>query len=107
MPPEESFQQFWSNYPKRVARKEAWKAWLKLKPDAELLDRILTALDWQVRQPDWTKANRQYMPYPASYLNAERWTDEPPCLVQADHVETHTEWRNRILAEARTDRLTH
>lgn len=73
-----NFARFWAAYPKRVAKKEARRAWAQIRPDALTVDRILTALAWQCQQPAWTKDDGQFVPYPASWLRAERWEDEAP-----------------------------
>lgn len=67
------FSLFWARYPRRVAKQDALKAWLKLKPSPELLSKILDALDWQCEL--WT--DPEYIPYPASWLRGHRWDDEP------------------------------
>ena len=41
------FDQFWAAYPKHVAKKPARRAWDKLHADADLLAKILAALEWQ------------------------------------------------------------
>lgn len=69
-----SFAAFWEAYPKKRNKGDAEKAWKKLHPP---LVTILAALDWQRQQPSWTKDGGQYVPYPASYLNAKGWEDEP------------------------------
>ena len=76
------FARFWNAYPKRVAKKEARKAWLEINPTPELVDRMVATLAWQAKSPAWMKDGYQYAPYPASWLRAERWTDEPPPQVQ-------------------------
>lgn len=70
---------FWNAYPSRVAKKEARKAWLEIDPSPELVDEMVSALDWQSAR--WTLQGYG-TPYPASWLRAERWTDEmpPPAL---------------------------
>jgi hypothetical protein len=73
-----TFDRFWEAYPRRVAKKEARKAWAQIEMTPELLERILKALAWQVKQPQWTKNDGEFVPYPASWLRAERWDDEPP-----------------------------
>ena len=52
----------------------AAKAWEKQKPD---IDQVLNALAWQTVQPNWTKDGGQYVPNPATYINQQRWLDEP------------------------------
>jgi hypothetical protein len=70
------FMKFWTWYPRRCAKKDARKAWAQLNPDAALVDRIVAALQWQVTAYEWNGAKAGYAPYPATWLNAERWTDE-------------------------------
>lgn len=68
----DGFAEFWSAYPKKVAKGDAEKAWKKHKPD---LDRCLAALDIAKRSLDWTKDGGQFIPYPATWLNGKRWED--------------------------------
>jgi anti-sigma-K factor RskA len=71
---DDSFALFWEKYPRKVNRLAAVKAWNKLRPSPELVARILEALEWQVDQWD----DPLYTPHASSYLNGERWNDEPP-----------------------------
>lgn len=71
------FARFWNAYPKRVSKKDARIAWFQLAPTSQAVDRMVAALEWQSKQPAWLKDGGQYIPYPASWLRAERWTDEP------------------------------
>lgn len=73
----DSFDRFWAEYPKKRAKGDARKAWHKLQPDATLVEAILTALAWQRVSADWIKDGGQFIPYPATWLNQERWDDEP------------------------------
>ncbi|TKJ34630.1 MAG: hypothetical protein CEE38_17310 [Planctomycetes bacterium B3_Pla] len=70
------FEDFWKVYPKRKAKAEAQKAWAKLKPSEELVQRIVEAVTIQTRSEDWLKDGGKYIPYPAKYLNGKRWEDE-------------------------------
>jgi hypothetical protein len=72
----ESFNAFWKTYPRKVAKEPARKAWLKIKPEAELVCRILGAVEAQSKTVDWIKESGKFIPYPASWLNAKRWEDE-------------------------------
>lgn len=70
-----TWETFWALYPRRVARRDAEKAWSRMS----LGDReaALTAL------PDWLRVWRargeiEYVPYPATWLNGARWEDELP-----------------------------
>lgn len=72
------FARFWDAYPKRVAKKDARLAWAQMQPSPQTVDKMLTSLAWQRLQPNWLRDGGQYIPYPASWLRAERWDDEPP-----------------------------
>lgn len=68
---------FWAAYKKRKSKKDAKRAWAQLNPSPALQREILSALEWQFRQFEWLKEDMQFAPLPATYLRAERWTDEP------------------------------
>lgn len=69
------FDAFWTLYPRHVAKKDARRAWDRI-PAAEH-DAILTALvGW--RRVWLRRAEIEYIPHPATWLNGERWTDELP-----------------------------
>src|SRR5574338_429918 len=70
------FCRFWDAYPKRVSKKDARKAWAEIQPTADTVALMIVALEWQREQPEWVKAGGQFIPYPASWLRAERWMDE-------------------------------
>lgn len=71
----EEFSQFWTAYPRKEAKAKALEAWNKNTPPIE---EVLAALKWQTKKDDWTKEGGKYIPMPATYLNARRWTDERP-----------------------------
>lgn len=77
MASDDDFARFWRAYPHRVGKGDAMKAWKALKPTAELVDVMLSALVWQVNQPSWVKDGGKFVPYPATWLRARRWEDEP------------------------------
>ena len=70
------FDEFWAAYPRKTGKGEAKKAWAKIRPDAELLQQILAAVEWQSKCDQWQRDNGQYIPYPATWLNQQRWEDE-------------------------------
>jgi hypothetical protein len=76
MPYNAGFTEFWTCYPRKVAKKTAQVAWAKLKPDNNLLQKMLAAIKDQKTCPQWTRDNGDSIPHPATWLNGERWTDE-------------------------------
>ena len=73
---DERFDKFWKAYPKRRDKKRAYKAFMKIKPDDKLLEKMLDCIEREKKSLDWLKDNGQYIPYPSSWLNGERWNDE-------------------------------
>ena len=72
----EAFEVFWKLYPNKKSKKDARKAWEKLKPGAELRLTLMTALGNHRISRDWAKDDGQYVPMASTWLNGERWTDE-------------------------------
>ena len=70
------FDEFWKAYPKKVAKEDARRAWIKLKPDEVLQKTIIQAIYAQKLSKGWAKDGGQFIPYPASWLNGRRWEDE-------------------------------
>lgn len=71
------FADFYLAYPRHVARQDALKAWTALAPSPALIRQIHAALAWQAEQESWRRDGGKYIPLPATWLRAERWTDEP------------------------------
>ena len=70
------FDKFWSAYPKKRSKGYAKKVWLKIKPDEELFKIMLDKITEAKKTNDWKKKNGDFIPYPATWLNAEAWEDE-------------------------------
>ncbi|EIK69749.1 hypothetical protein PseBG33_1189 [Pseudomonas synxantha BG33R] len=91
----EAFEVFWKLYPNKKSKKDARKAWEKLKPGAELRLTLMTALGNHRISRDWSKDDGQYVPMASTWLNGERWTDElvPASAAKANafnNLPTHT-----------------
>lgn len=69
-----TFDQFYAQYPKKVARKDAQKAWARLSEEEKA--KALQALPAHIRYWDIRGTEKQYIPYPASWLNGARFEDE-------------------------------
>ena len=73
---ESSFGEFWSNYPNKKAKKDAVKAWGKIKLNNNLFNLIIESLEKHKKSVDWVKNGGKFIPHPATWLNGERWNDE-------------------------------
>jgi len=70
------FDEFWTNYPRKTGKQPAQKAWGKLsEPDRHAALQAIRAhvAYWQASQ-----TRPQFIPHPATWLNARRWEDELP-----------------------------
>lgn len=70
------FEAFWNVYPRKNDKGHAVKVWKRLRPDGELLAKMLRAIEAQKRSYDWTKDGGRFIPMPATWLNGMRWEDE-------------------------------
>ena len=82
----ELFAKFWEQYPRKVAKKEAEKAFAKLKADDRLLERILAGLNRAKASQQWRQDGGRFIPYPATWLNQARWEDGEETQAAADAV---------------------
>lgn len=72
----DDFEEFWKAYPRRVGKGKARAAFIKAIKKTTLTI-MLDAIDWQRNQPGWLKDGGSFVPHPATWLNQERWEDEP------------------------------
>lgn len=87
------FDEFWKVYPRKTAKGDARKAWAKAikaghSPAAITAGATRFATERQGQDPKFT-------PYPASWLNAERWGDEPE-QPRLQAVGGYQPWRNPV-----------
>jgi len=73
---EQLFDEFWAEYPKKRSKGQAEKTWVKLKPDEQLFEAIMTGLKRAKTSEEWRKEGGRYIPYPATWLNAKGWEDD-------------------------------
>lgn len=67
------FDSFWAAYPKKKAKQDARKAFAKVDVPLTVL---LDALSEHKKSGEWMKDGGKYIPYPATWLNGQRWEDE-------------------------------
>jgi DNA-binding MarR family transcriptional regulator len=89
-PSSERFAEFWDAYPRKVGSKaKAQKTWTTQKLD-DNADQILADVRARVADDSqWRDA--QFIPYPTTYLNGQRWNDQ---------------WRTASKRPAVTDRFS-
>lgn len=70
------FARFWEAYPRKTAKQDAEKAFLKLAPTEDMLAAMLSAIEQQEASEQWQEP--RYIPHPATWLNGRRWEDKLP-----------------------------
>jgi hypothetical protein len=70
---QQAFDAFWSAYPNKVDKGRARKAFAKIA--VELLPVVVAGAERFASDPNLP--GKQYIPYPATWLNGERWEDGP------------------------------
>jgi DNA replication protein DnaC len=70
-----TFENFWLLYPRKVAKLDARKAWLRLKP-AQAAECLTSLVGW--RKVWMARGELEFVPHAATWLNGERWEDELP-----------------------------
>jgi hypothetical protein len=68
------FEEFWDRYPRRIGKAAARKSYVKAMK-AATHDEIMFGLSQQM--PSLASREQQYIPHPSTWLNQERWNDEP------------------------------
>jgi hypothetical protein len=80
------FDQFWQAYPRKIGKAAARRAWAKAKT-RPALTAIIAAIEAQRASEQWRKDGGQFIPHPATWINAGRWDDEvhtPAAVTETD-----------------------
>jgi len=80
-----NFETFWSMYPRKIAKGAALKAWLKLTPLDQQL--AIDALPNHVKHWELKQTEKEYICYPATWLNGWRWLDEIDLTPKKEKVD--------------------
>jgi hypothetical protein len=89
---DQEFERFWADYPHKINKAAARKAFTAAIAKTTL-GAMLAALERQ--KPGWR--DPRYTPHPTSWLNGERWSDQP--VVGKSSGEPMTEERMAALEE--------
>lgn len=83
----EGWAEFWAAYPRKVNRPAALRAWNKLAPGEALREQISRSLAAQL--PAFAERESRFIPHAATWINGERWTDEPERPAQSPGTPAH------------------
>lgn len=82
----ELFNKFWEAYPRKVSKGNAEKWFSKNKPSEELVNKMIDKINLLKETEQWKNKDGQYIPYPASWLNAKGWED---VVKEEKNIETN------------------
>lgn len=71
----EDFEIFWKEYPRKIAKADARKAWNQTSKIRPSLDQVLNSLKAACKTEQWMRSGGQFIPYAATWLRGERWED--------------------------------
>jgi hypothetical protein len=92
-----SFEDFYKAYPRKTAKGAAQKAWDKLP-----LEDRQKAVEGALRYSNDPNRDESFTAYPATWLNAQRWLDEPlpPRKFTQEEIKARELLESRAKAEA-------
>ncbi len=70
-----AFETFWNEYPKKVGKKDAKRAFDKALKSVKA-ETMIRAVIAQKKSGQWLRENGRYIPNPSTWLNQGRWDDE-------------------------------
>jgi DNA replication protein DnaD len=72
----QEFERWWQEYPKKVGKGAAWRAWKSRNGSRPDTDQLIEIVRQHRQSAQWQKEGGQFIPNPATWLNQERWEDE-------------------------------
>jgi hypothetical protein len=70
------FEEWWVEYPRKIGKGAARKAWDRISPDREFTDKAIAKVRESKQSADWKREHGKFIPHPATWLNQDRWEDE-------------------------------
>lgn len=89
------WEDFWEAYPRKVGKQSALKAWRKAAKTTTPANLLAGAIRF-AKDPNLPE--KQFIPHPATWLNAGRWDDEPlpgRKPEQQQHANADWDWMTR------------
>ena len=69
-----TFEDFWEIYPRKMARKVARESWKRVNPKDH--QAVIEGVRRARNSEQWLMEGGKFIPFPATYLNQERWADQ-------------------------------
>jgi hypothetical protein len=84
---ESNFEIFWKAYPIKVGKKRAKFEWMKLRPNKDLCETIIKAVNTQIKYKAQEERKGKFVPefqHAERWIKNERYTDE--CVVGVNFI---------------------
>tara|TARA_R110002051_G_scaffold267445_1_gene327405 strand:- start:210 stop:578 length:369 start_codon:yes stop_codon:yes gene_type:complete len=94
----DEFEVFWLNWPRRVAKKQARKAYAAARKNASAHE-ILEGAERYAKHTQYQES--RYILHAATFLNGERWTDE----YEPEQPSAIDQFKRGLLADAGIDAM--
>ena len=82
------FDEFWSLYPRKIAKAAARKAWCKLSAEQQLM--AAKAIDTHCQYWKAKETELEFIPHASTWLNGERYEDE--LVIEPKKTKESKEW---------------
>ncbi len=81
-----TFDVFWSSYPRKTAKQDAFKAFEKLHLVNGDFEKVLAALEAAKASEQWGRDDGKFIPHASTWLNGRRFEDEghKPASIKVD-----------------------
>tara|TARA_R100001510_G_scaffold12489_1_gene9718 strand:- start:1704 stop:2336 length:633 start_codon:yes stop_codon:yes gene_type:complete len=86
----DEFETFWDLYPRKVAKKNAYKFFKKVP--AKDYDLLIAS----IKNLGKSKIDIKYIPYPATWLNQERWKDKFEDIKEDQTNKSTSNWHDDL-----------
>jgi hypothetical protein len=101
-PTDDRFEQFWALYPatRRINKAKTREVFLRRVTSVRDWMTLLRVLPLQIASAQWTEHPR-YIPHATTYLNSQRWNDDPRVYAAQPPTAAELEVAHRIRKNAR------
>ena len=72
------FDRWWDAYPRKIAYKEAYKAFLAVADERPPVEELIAAVNRQKSSQQWQEAGGKYIQAPARWLRSKGWLNQEP-----------------------------
>lgn len=99
------FMRFYSRYPRKEKPRRAYQAFLKLKPDSDMVDMLIKDISLRMDN-NWKNRQLSKIPHPSTYLASNEWEgdiienkeNEKSAKQQPRYDHDSTDWANEPIS---------